>query len=203
MNKKYSRTNKRKAQSSLEFLLLVGFMVLVFSSFFIIIENRLSIEKQINRQKDLQEVSSLIESELLVAHSVRDGFVRPLELPNTLNGESYNVYLFDSDEIVINTSDYEHILFLPFQIHLFNGSNKTIYQGEILKKSILQKQNGNLYIQVGCASKELICDGLDNNCNNLIDEGVLKICNLTSNPSVKALACSENDLPYGYNCSSS
>lgn len=190
----------KKSQSSMEFLTLLGFMMLVFAGFFFVVQSRLTLETQYQKQEDLTGMANLIESELLVANSLEDGFVRPLDLPSTINGVSYTWALNDSDEIVIKTTDYERILFLPFEIKLLYGNDSSLTQGVINTSfPILQKTNDTVYIQIATAGE--VCDGLDNDGDEYrkIDNGVLVECNKTINNNVHLWACPGDEIS-GYDC---
>lgn len=116
-----------RGQSSFEFIILLGFMFIVFFAFFIIINNRVAEQHQINSRNEYKQLADMVEKEFVLASSVTNGYSRIFELPKTLNGESYNISLEKGDTqladtlIVKGESDNQYIRFLSVKVFINNS----------------------------------------------------------------------------------
>ncbi len=132
----------KKAQSSIEVALLIGFMFLAFNVFLLVIAQRMvSVQEQKDREL-IEDMSSVIENEISLAAGVEDGYSRTFQIPQTLKGINYSVKLINSStmrtnysELVLKyvnfTKSYETVKKLPKNV------DGIIYKGEnnIVKKS--------------------------------------------------------------------
>jgi len=135
----------RKAQASIEVVLLISFMALVSAVFLLAINERIT---WIQKQKDLkliEDMSSVIGDEITLALGVEDGYSRTFEIPQTLRGINYSVELWSSStmktkhsELVLQyvnfTKRYETVRILPKKV------NGIIYKG----KNNITKENGTV-----------------------------------------------------------
>lgn len=95
----------KKAQSSIEVALLIGFMFLAFNIFLLVIAQRMV---DVQNQKDLQlidDMGSIIEGEIELAAGVEDGYSRTFQIPKTLKGIDYSVKLINSTTMGTNYSE--------------------------------------------------------------------------------------------------
>ena len=81
----------RKAQTSMEFVILTGFMLLAFLTFYIVIQGQLVAANRDTTDNAAKDVETLVVNELKVAESVTDGYCRNFELPQRVNGINYNI----------------------------------------------------------------------------------------------------------------
>jgi len=137
----------RKAQSSIEIVLLISFMALVSAVFLLAINDRMT---WIQKQKDIkliEDMGSVIGDEITLALGVEDGYSRTFEIPRTLRGINYSVELWSSSTMKTNHSElvlwyinftkrYETVRILPKSIKGF------IYKG----KNNITKENGTVYL---------------------------------------------------------
>jgi len=135
----------RKAQASIEVVLLISFMALVSAVFLLAINERIT---WIQKQKDLkliEDMSSVIGDEITLALGVEDGYSRTFEIPQTLRGINYSVELWSSSTMKTNHSElvlqyvnftkrYETVRILPKKV------NGIIYKG----KNNITKENGTV-----------------------------------------------------------
>jgi hypothetical protein len=122
----------RSGQTAVEFLVLVAFMLFVFTAFFLVIQERSNSVRQQTYNNALKGVSDLMVQEVTLAQQVRSGYRREFELPKTVNGESYLVSLYNYNEIVIRQDAYadsEYVVFLPANITVQGASSAVITPG--------------------------------------------------------------------------
>ena len=129
----------RRAQTAFEFLILTGFMLFVFTAFFLVIRERSSIATQQLHYQELETVGTIIDQEVTLAAQVRDGYNRTFMLPYTVGGEPYTIFLPSTTEVNIRSRDSEYLLFLTANVTAL---------GNVLRpgKTVIVKQKGNLSI---------------------------------------------------------
>jgi len=134
----------RKAQTSMEFVILTGFMLMAFLVFYIVIQMQLV---QANRDKldvTAKQVETLVVNELKVAESVTDGYYREFELPRTIQGVDYQVQVLSgvggTPEIVVKYSNKERVYFVP---QGYVNSLSTVAKG----RNNISKVNGIILLQ--------------------------------------------------------
>lgn len=111
----------RKAQTAVEFLVLMGFMVLVFAMFFVVIGQRAAERNRQAQHDELVSVAETIRQEAILAYRVRDGYERVFELPTQIGGQSYTVTLWPAppakpSEVLVRAGEFEYFLFLPVNL---------------------------------------------------------------------------------------
>jgi len=106
----------RKAQTSMEFVILTGFMLLAFLIFYVIIQSKLVEANTNSIDSAAKQVETLVVNELKVAESVTDGYYREFELPQRVNGMDYTVKIIpgvsDTPEIVVRYNGRERVYFV-------------------------------------------------------------------------------------------
>ena len=140
---------KKKAQSSIEFTLLIGFMFLTFNVFLLVVANKVI---DVQNQKDMQlidDLSYVIKSEITLAAGVGDNYSRTFEIPKTLKGINYSVQLISSDTMETNYSE------LVLKYTNFTKSHETV---KILPKNVdgvinkgennITKRNGSICLNI-------------------------------------------------------
>jgi hypothetical protein len=138
----------KKAQTSMEFVILTGFMLMAFLVFYIVIQSKLVEANRNSVDLAAKQVETVIVNELKVAESVTDGYYREFELPQKVNGMNYTVSVIpgpsqgptDVPEIVIKYNGRERVYFIS-QTYI-NGSSK-------ISKGVnnISKNNGIILVQ--------------------------------------------------------
>lgn len=82
---------RKKAQASVEFLMLAGFLFIIFIFLIMIVGERTTALHKERRQRTLEEVGWIIETEIDLAENALEGYRRQFELPGVI--DSYNYYL--------------------------------------------------------------------------------------------------------------
>ena len=137
--KRTQQKSTARGQTSIEFLVLLGFMLLVFTAFYFVIQERLTVAQQEQNYNDIVAVADTINQEISFANLVHDGYNRTFELPRSLNGEAYDATLNGHTEVYINTSEYGYILFLPTNVTIAGGMKFGV-------KNLVAKRDGIITI---------------------------------------------------------
>ena len=102
----------KKAQSAIEFLILVGAVLFFFVAFLYAVQSNLSDKTRERREIAVREVALIVQDEIVLAWGSSDGYSRNFELPNKVQGADYEVNI--SDELVyVRTIDGRHAIALP------------------------------------------------------------------------------------------
>lgn len=125
-----------KAQSSAEFMIMFG-AVLFFFIIFVSIINMNILERQEAKKKILlQSIALSVRDEISFAAESSDGYTREFEIPTTILGASYVIYLQD-DRVFYGMDS------LLSSYAIFNVT------GNVQKGvNLIQKENGTVYLNV-------------------------------------------------------
>jgi len=125
--------NKRY-QVALEFLLVISILLTLFIVFriFILKETTdLTHEREFNVVKDM---AYMIQTELNLAITLQDGYLRSFKLPDTVDGVNYSVNIID-EYLVVSSRNQEYLVTIP-------KVNGTISKGNVT----INKTEGILYV---------------------------------------------------------
>jgi len=127
----------KKAQTSMEFVILTGFMLLAFLVFYVVIQAKLVEANRNSIDNSAKQVETLVVNELKVAESVTDGYYREFELPQKVNGMDYTIKIISG---VGNTSEIVVQYYVP-QTYVSNSSRVSKGMNNI------SKDNGLILLQ--------------------------------------------------------
>lgn len=109
---------RKKAQSSLEFVLLVSFVLMAMGAFLVLTQTNLASAKVERDAELINKVMNVLNSELLFAEQSSPGYKRTFYLPVALEGTEYSISAafdgsFIRQDIVIVYNERTYIFFLP------------------------------------------------------------------------------------------
>lgn len=138
----------KRAQASLEFLMLIGFMSAVFIVFYAVLSGFLADFRAKENLNMVHDVLEKIKNEVGLANRAYEGYERAFELPLYLDGETYGLTLGLGagnliTEISITYRDKEQAI--PFQslIYLDPDNDDVASRQLMIKKS---EGNGRMYL---------------------------------------------------------
>jgi len=106
-------SKSKKTQFTIEFVMLISLMFVIFVTFFAVVSYRFSEVGETEKKQKTENIAILVDDEVKLARLNSDGFERTFELPKKIEGSDYTVEIIDDRELVVNYGDYEHVLFLP------------------------------------------------------------------------------------------
>lgn len=118
-----------RGQTSIEFLILLGFMLIVFTSFFVVAQDVVVENNQREIRYGLITVANGIRDEILTANQVHPGYSRVFTLPKEIHDTPYTAQILDSTELVLIADSYEYIIFLPIQVSIDGDSEGPLLIG--------------------------------------------------------------------------
>jgi len=125
-------SKKRKGQSSVEFIWIIAVIVFIVVSILIIVQRKTVDAQKQRTDSSAQELARLISAEIEMAASSPNTYSREFAIPETLNGEAYDLELTNQTEITIRIRGSEYVIFLN---HTISGS---LQKG----KNLIQKEGG-------------------------------------------------------------
>ena len=123
---------KKKGQSAVEFLILIGAILFFFVAFLYMINLNISDKLRENKDLTIQEIAFQVQDEINLAHESVDGYYRKFELPLNVLGSEYEINV-TAGVVYVRTTNGKHAIALPVV-------NVT---GDVLKgTNVIQKNNG-------------------------------------------------------------
>jgi hypothetical protein len=125
-----------KSQSAIEFMIILGFILIAFTVFFIVINETMEdkIDERMNLQ--LKEIARIVQEEIILASKSSDGYKREFNIPTSLNGINYQINVTDG-MIYIRTEDLDEALSL----------RATPIIGDVrIGENIIKKQGGQVIL---------------------------------------------------------
>ena len=126
----------KNTQSSIEFIILIAFLLLFFVVFFEVIQGNLSDKMREKRDAEINDIAVTVQDEINMAFKSGDGYLREFRIPEKLMGESYEIKII-SDRVYIRTLDNRNSILLP--ISAVSGQ-------PVAGQNIIKKENGLVYI---------------------------------------------------------
>ncbi|MBN2458483.1 hypothetical protein JXB31_05120 [Candidatus Woesearchaeota archaeon] len=99
----------KKAQVSVEFLLLTGFIMLIFIATLAVFSNRMHNITVDNKQKLVDNLAEIVIEETKLADQAPAGYTRTFNLPSELAGEPYTLKIEDNMMLIINYSEKSYV----------------------------------------------------------------------------------------------
>ena len=126
----------KKAQSAIEFIILIMFLLFFFILFFVSIQESMS--DKVKEQKNLvvKEIASTVQDEINLASKASDGYSRKFKIPEKISNQDY--YLSITGEMVyLKTLDEKSAIALPVPE----------ITGQVIKgENTIRKENGVVYL---------------------------------------------------------
>ena len=104
--------NQHKAQSSVEFVILITFILIMFTVITILIQSRISEANQVKNNNYAKQIKNIVFNEVKIAESMPIDYTKEFILPLYIEGKSYTIDIIDGTELIINYKDKEYVYFL-------------------------------------------------------------------------------------------
>ena len=120
--------SSKKAQGSIELMIIFGAVLFFFITFFAIIQNNISDKNQDKEKILLQNVALDVRDEINMASGASEGYSREFSVPENILGENYEINV--SDGYVYVSTDTNSFSYKINQISgsIKKGINKIIKQ---------------------------------------------------------------------------
>lgn len=147
----------KKGQSGLEFIVLLGFLLIVFLSFTVVIQEKIREQEMANQRSLSVQLADMIEQELLLAARVAPGYSRAFLLPRVLGKQPYNVTLENGDTLVITKNGEEYLRFLSVNVTLKKEEGASDNRIALLPESpmvyVQKNEYGRIFFRRDCVKE--------------------------------------------------
>ena len=129
---------KKKGQSAIEFVMLVGAVFFFFLIFLSVIQISNANKTNENKGLVLREITLTIQNEINLAAESIDGYYREFYIPEKILGSDYEINVTEGI-VYVRTLDNKHALVLPTAE--VNGNAR-------LGDNIIRKENGQVFLNI-------------------------------------------------------
>ena len=126
---------KKKGQSAIEFVILIGFVLLFFSIFFLATQENMSDKIREKQNIAIKEVALTVQDEINLAFKSSDGYSRKFKLPEKIGNQDYDINIIE-DMVYIKTENNKYAMALPIPKitgNIVKGDNEIKKNGEEVK----------------------------------------------------------------------
>ena len=127
---------KTKAQTTIEFLILIAAVMLFFTAFLIVVNNNIATKSREKINLQLNELALTIKSEIDLATNSLNGYSRSFEIPNYIGNLDYQPNITEG-HIYLRTTDEKYSLAIPV-----NPVTGNIQKGS----NLIRKINDTVYL---------------------------------------------------------
>jgi len=128
----------KNAQSAIEFVILVGFILFAFTAFFLVIQENISDELREKKDLAIREVALTVQDEINLALETSEGYYREFKIPERIINQDYEINIID-DMVYVRTKDGRNAISLPV-------ANVT---GDVnIPLNIIRKEDGEIKLNV-------------------------------------------------------
>lgn len=124
---------RRKGQSSIEFVMILGILFFMFMAIFAVIQGRMNSVARERSMVMLDQIGNVVRQEVMLAGSARGQYVREFYLPELMGGYNYSI-MSNQAEIAIRLGDSDYVIFL----------NQNITGPMRKGKNIIRNLDGNI-----------------------------------------------------------
>ncbi len=130
-----------KAQTSVEFVVLITFMLLVFTVTAYLIQTRTAEAQNTENMKYAKQMHNLILNEVTIAETMPYNYTKNFILPFYIDGDNYTVTINEGVELVINFRSKEYVYFFNKNFDVgstIKPGNNVLTKKEITGKIVYQ-----------------------------------------------------------------
>jgi uncharacterized protein YpmS len=129
----------KNSQYSVEFIILLAFMFLMFLGVYSLISTKVIEAKEIEKERISEDIAALAINEISLASGVVDGYSKTFKIPYKVSGNNFDIQIIGNRELVVVYMGKEYVKFLPPNI-----------RGNVSKGvNTIKKVNGIVYIEPG------------------------------------------------------
>jgi len=103
---------KKEAQSSIEFVIIVAFILFFFSAFFLIINENIADKLKEKQNLEVKNTALVIQDEINMATKSSEGYTREFKIPEKIRDKDYEVSITE-EMVYARTWDNKSAIALP------------------------------------------------------------------------------------------
>jgi len=117
--------NSRRAQSSIEFVILVTFVLIIFTFVSFFIQSRTLEASEVKNRNYANQLKNIVFNEIDIADLMPVNYSREFSLPVYLDGSDYDIKLYNGIELIIGYRQQEYVYFFERDFTL----DSSLHQG--------------------------------------------------------------------------
>lgn len=117
---------RRVAQIASQFMILVGFLFVVFVAFVAAIGGKYVEISDRQEAIAVKDLALKLRGEINLAYSTYDGYERTFTIPATLEGRNFTISIFDQNVLMVQSEDEEYTVIIPTVNGTLVKGNNTI-----------------------------------------------------------------------------
>jgi cysteine-rich repeat protein len=153
VHKIYLSSLQKKTQISVEFILMISFILFMFIILLVVFSNKMNEAVKENNQLQAQNVKEQLYGELYNALKAMNGYNRSFNMSATADLKPFRLSLEDEEMLVINYTDNLYVYPLPANV-TGNINAKSIGGNYVYIFTIL-KNKGNVTLFTECGNKKI------------------------------------------------
>ncbi|MCC7574674.1 hypothetical protein KO361_03730 [Candidatus Woesearchaeota archaeon] len=106
----------------MEFLILVGFALIMIGALVVVFHNNIVSMEKVREDVLMNQVFNIVFSEFEFARLAMPVYNRTFYLPSGIDGNVYNISIYDDVEVVINYKGREYVKFLSDDVVIVGDS---------------------------------------------------------------------------------
>ncbi len=126
---------KKRGQSGIEFIIVVGVVLLFFVIFFTAINLQQAQKNEQNKEALFQNIALDVRDEINIAAGSSNGYYREFEIPMNVYGKDYEINITPTGSVYL----YSERFAVSFKASTVSGS---IQKG----LNVIRKENGTVYL---------------------------------------------------------
>ncbi len=126
----------KKAQSAIEFMIMIGAVVFFFAIFMLAIQVNIGDKVRERKTLAVNDIAMTLQDEIKLATESIDGYSRSFSLPLTALNEDYDIGIYDG-YVYVNTTNGKYAVSFP----VFNVTGQPQPGDNIIRKS-----DGRVYL---------------------------------------------------------
>ena len=130
----------KKAQSAIEFVIMISVLIFFFVTMVMIINYNLSDKYREREEAVVRDIAYSIQDELNIASKATDGYCRPFEVQQEVLGKDYEIYTNFSSQGLIEVKTSRASIVLPLPADIDKSSEQIRKRSEGF--NIVKKQAG-------------------------------------------------------------
>ena len=133
-----NKNSPKKAQSAVELMILLGFVIFFFIVFVGVIQGRTSDKTYEKKDIIIKDVVKTVQEEITLASQSTDGYYRNFKIPEKIINDEYDITIVNG-LVYARTADQRHAVAV-FILNVTGEINKTL--------NTITKQEGVVYLNV-------------------------------------------------------
>ena len=124
----------KKGQTAVEFIILIAFVLFVFTAFFILVQSNMSDKINENQVRQIKELALAVQDEINLASDSTEGYYRTFKIPEKIGNTEYTLNITEGF-VYVRTSNEKNAIALPVREitgNILKGDNSIRKNGGIV-----------------------------------------------------------------------